>query len=184
MHLTLRRAISSLSLWQKVKLGFSILCSSDTVTKEEVEKCKQRDLLQSMLGEIQNEYPSLSHVLVQERDVFLTYSLQLAATPRVDVRDPQRRLPTTVVGVVGIGHTGGIIENWGKVRDEDIPPLLSIPPPSLTSRLLLQSFKYSAVSLIAFGCYRFLLPKSVKSLANSSARAILASATGLLHLSS
>lgn len=57
VHLTLRRAISSLSAWQKVKMGFSIVFSRETVTKEEVEKCKQRDLLESMLREITGEYP-------------------------------------------------------------------------------------------------------------------------------
>lgn len=33
-------------------------------------------------------------------------------------------MPSTVVGVVGIGHVAGIKEHWGKVKEEDIPPLL------------------------------------------------------------
>lgn len=57
VNITLRRAISFLSLWQKLKMGFSIISSQDTITKEEVEKCKQKDLLQSMLAEITDEYP-------------------------------------------------------------------------------------------------------------------------------
>ena len=163
VHITLRRAISSLSPWQKVKMAFSIIFSRETVTKEEVEKCKQRDLLESMLREITGEYPELSKVLVEERDMYLAYSLQLAATPLIDVRDGVTRLPATVVGVVGIGHVAGIVQNWGHVRDEDIPPLLHIPPQSLFSYVLIKSLKYSAVAAFAYGFYRFLLPKSVKS---------------------
>ena len=34
----------------------------DTITKEEVEKCKQRDLLENMLAEMAGEFPALSRV--------------------------------------------------------------------------------------------------------------------------
>ena len=52
INITLKRALGSLSLWQKLKLGFNILTSKDTITKEDVEKCKQKDLLESMLEEM------------------------------------------------------------------------------------------------------------------------------------
>ncbi len=46
VHITLRRAISSLSVWQKLKLAFGIIFNNETISKEEVEKCKQKDLLE------------------------------------------------------------------------------------------------------------------------------------------
>ena len=49
---TLKRALASLSLWQKVRLAFNILTSKDTITKEDVEKCKEKDILESMLEEM------------------------------------------------------------------------------------------------------------------------------------
>ena len=52
INITLKRALGSLSMWQKLKLGFNILTSKDTITKEDVEKCKQKDLLESMLEEM------------------------------------------------------------------------------------------------------------------------------------
>lgn len=61
----------------------------------------------------------LGEVFVKERDIFLTNSLQLACHFYPD--DPE---PTRVVGVVGLGHTPGIVENWGKVEHSDIPPLM------------------------------------------------------------
>jgi hypothetical protein len=39
-------------LWQKIKFGYTILTYKDTITAEEVEQCKQKDLLESMLEEI------------------------------------------------------------------------------------------------------------------------------------
>ena len=47
--------------------------------REEVEKCKDRDLLENMLAEMAGEFPALSRVFVAERDLFLAHSLQLAA---------------------------------------------------------------------------------------------------------
>lgn len=123
VQVTLRRAISSLTVWQKMKLSFSILFNKEPISKEEVEKCKQRDLLEEMLAEITGEFPALSRVFVEERDTYLTYSLQLAAAPIPDVHTPNGLVPQTVVGVVGIGHVPGIVRNWGKVVDADIPPL-------------------------------------------------------------
>lgn len=123
VHITLRRAISSLSVWQKLKLGFSIVFNKESISKEEVEKCKQRDLLEEMLAEITGEFPALSRVFVDERDKYLAYSLQLAASPIPDIHAPNHLVPQVVVGVVGIGHVPGIVRNWGKVKDADIPPL-------------------------------------------------------------
>jgi len=93
----LNRAFSSISLWQKLKFGFSILTNKETVTPEEVERCKQKDLLKAMLEEVsgriinlsissyQNnlfililgEFPELSRVIVKERDVYLANVLRM-----------------------------------------------------------------------------------------------------------
>ena len=50
-------------------------------SKEEVEKCKEKDLLEEMLREMTGEFPPLSEVFVSERDLFLTNSLRQAARP-------------------------------------------------------------------------------------------------------
>lgn len=50
-------------------------------SKEDVEKCKQKDLLKEMLKEMTGEFPALSRVFVQERDTFLSHSLKNAAEP-------------------------------------------------------------------------------------------------------
>lgn len=121
----MRRAISSLSVWQKIKLAFGIIFNNETISKEEVEKCKQRDLLEEMLAEMTGEFPALSKVFVYERDTYLAYSLWLSASPVPKFEAPAGYNPTIVVAVVGIGHVPGIVKQWGKVTEEDVKPLLT-----------------------------------------------------------
>ena len=50
--ITLKRALGSLTNWQRIKLAFNILTSKDEITKDDVERCKNKDLLESMLEEM------------------------------------------------------------------------------------------------------------------------------------
>lgn len=91
-----------------MKLGFSIIFNNEKISKEEVEKCKQKDLLEDMLQEMTGEFPAMSRVFVEERDIYLTYSLQLASSPVPHVNHSQsgaQYVPAVVVGVVGIGRS-------------------------------------------------------------------------------
>lgn len=48
--------------------------------KEDVENCKKKDMLEQLLAEMATDYPALGEVFVNERDIYLTYSLQEAAS--------------------------------------------------------------------------------------------------------
>merc|ERR1719351_149655 len=107
IHITLKRALASLTTWQRIKLALNILTSRDEITKEDVERCKQKDLLESMLEEMAGTYPALSRVFVQERDLYLAHSLKLAANRPFGHSSSSPNDSThessVVVGVVGIG---------------------------------------------------------------------------------
>jgi len=49
------------------------------ISKEDVEKCKQKDLLEEMLREMTGEFPAMSYVFLNERDMYLAHSLRLAS---------------------------------------------------------------------------------------------------------
>lgn len=91
------------------------------ITQEDVELCKQRSMLDEMIASMKGEFPVLGEVFIKERDIYLTYSLQIACMPQFT---PHGIQPMRVVGIVGLGHTPGIIENWGKVQPTDISPIL------------------------------------------------------------
>lgn len=48
-------------------------------SKEDVEKCKQKDLLEQTMSEMIGEFPALHQTIVAERDIYLTHTLRQAA---------------------------------------------------------------------------------------------------------
>lgn len=125
IQVTLKRALSVLSWWQRIRLTLSLVFQKPKVSREDVEKFKQSDLLESMLKDMANEYPELGKVFIEERDTYLTYSLQMATQCTFENIDRVLE-PTVAVGVVGIGHTPGIKAMWGKVKEEDIHPIMAV----------------------------------------------------------
>lgn len=160
IHVTLQRALAKLSLWQKIRIAWHMLRAKGPISKEEVERCKQKDLLEEMLAEMTGEFPELSQVFVTERDIYLAYSLQMAALPQLSPLSHEVATPSTVVGVVGIGHVPGIKERWGKVKDEDIPAILHIPESSNTSKIIRKCLRFSVYGLGLYGIYK-ILPRSL-----------------------
>jgi len=164
--ITMKRALGALNLWQKIKLGFNVLTSNDTITKEEVEKCKEKDLLENLLAEMAGEFPALSRVFVDERDVYLAHSLQVAAdliqvdpNARGGIVGPSPTIlpsphPRIVVGVVGIGHMKGIINHFGTVTPEQVKQYAIVHPPSRIQRITTFALKMAVLGGIGFCTYK------------------------------
>ncbi|XP_012288537.1 traB domain-containing protein isoform X2 [Orussus abietinus] len=153
INITIQRALNSLTWWQTLKMGWHLLVPSKAVTLEEVERLKRRDFLEEVLAEMAGEFPALRDVFINERDIFLTYSLQLAALSQ---RTPHGTTPCRVVAVVGIGHMAGIIENWRKVKHSQIPPILRIPPLSLSTKILRFTVKASLLGTVLYVVYKII----------------------------
>lgn len=81
IEITIHRALAKLSWFQTFKLGWHLITSKDPISKEDIENCKQRDMLEELLAEMAGEFPALGEVFVRERDCYLTHSLQTAAVP-------------------------------------------------------------------------------------------------------
>lgn len=68
------------------------------LSKDDVERCKQKDLLEQMMAEMIGEFPDLHRTIVSERDVYLTYMLRQAARrlelPRASDGNGQVRVGT------------------------------------------------------------------------------------------
>lgn len=157
INITLQRALRGLSLWQTIKLIPKLLIMDDDISAEEVEQCKQKDLLEEIMLEMAGEFPAFGRVFVDERDLYLCHSLQVAAIPQ-QLSDGTIR-PVNVVGVVGIGHAAGIIKHWGKVPSAAIASIVTIPPASTSHRVAKFVLKYGTLSLCAYGVFRFVRPR-------------------------
>lgn len=152
---TFKRAIAALSFWQKVKLAWGLCSLSDPISEDDVEKCKQKDLLEQMMAEMIGEFPDLHRTIVSERDIYLTYMLKQAARktelPRASETEPRKSVPSIVVGVVGMGHVPGIEKNWNS--DVNIQEIMSVPPPSALNRIITFTAKVTFVGLVGYGCF-------------------------------
>ncbi|XP_053680128.1 traB domain-containing protein [Anopheles nili] len=158
IKVTLHRALRGLSLWQTIKLIPKLLFMDDDISVEEVEQCKRKDLLEEIMLEMADEFPAFGRVFIDERDLYLCHSLQMAALPQINRLDGSLE-PVNVVGVVGIGHAAGIAKHWGKVDASSIESIVTIPPASLGHRVLKYTFKYGLLGLAAYGVFRFARPR-------------------------
>jgi len=51
-------------------------CALWSCSLEDIEKCKEKDILEQMLADMASEFPSLNNVFVTERDIYLANSLK------------------------------------------------------------------------------------------------------------
>jgi pheromone shutdown protein TraB len=154
IQVTLKRIMGALSFWQKLRFGWYLLTCRETISKEDVEKCKDKDLLQQLLEQLAGEYPEVTEVLVNERDQYLVHTLRQAAEP-VHSRLTGGPEPTVVVGVVGVGHVPGIVSNWKKPIN--IKSLMSVPKPSLARKVIGTGIKIGVYGLCIYGMYRLVI---------------------------
>ncbi|KAM9854005.1 traB domain-containing protein isoform 1-T2 [Aulostomus maculatus] len=148
---TFKRAIAALSLWQKARLAWGLCFLSDPISKEDVEKCKQKDLLEQTMSEMIGEFPALHQTIVAERDIYLTHTLR-QATRCVEAPPNAQKVPAVVVGVVGMGHVPGIEKNWEKQLN--ISEIMSVAPPSRFGWVLRAVIKGVMMGMLGYACYR------------------------------
>ena len=63
---------------------------------------------------------------------------------------------SVVVGVVGIGHVPGIVQNWETVQPEDVAKVLVIPPMSKTERFTRIVIRTTFLGLTLYTGYKLL----------------------------
>jgi pheromone shutdown-related protein TraB len=122
VQVTLRRAWSRSSLWNKSKLLASLLASTmsnEALTAEEIEELKSKSVLEEMMGQLASFLPSVKEVLIDERDRYLATRIFQAPGSRI-------------VAVVGAGHCDGIVD-WLNRLDagaapSDLSDIDSVPP--------------------------------------------------------
>jgi pheromone shutdown protein TraB len=158
LRTTIARAVRALNLWQKIKLMYQVLGSDFEITQEDVEKCKERDVLEQLLLELGSQFPGFKRVLLDERDIYLSHSIYKWAQNCETSLGPPR-----IVAIVGIGHVQGIIANWGKTTDEQIRALNVIPETSRTEVVVTKTVKYCTIAFVLYVGYCCLVPSSIQN---------------------
>ncbi|VVC39664.1 Pheromone shutdown, TraB [Cinara cedri] len=157
VDVTIKRVISMLSWVKCIKLMINLLTTPDIkITKEDVEKFKDTDLLAALMIEMAADYPELREVIVDERDKYLTYNLQKSAGFVIESNGDLTNLtpnfgPQVVVGIVGLGHIAGIKNYWQTISKNDVLEIAKIPPQSRSSKIIKIVIKVSSCCLLIWG---------------------------------
>lgn len=112
IEITVKRQASAMGNWRGLRVTLQ-------VTLALMFKKKMKQLMLSA-NRLVFDDPKTYEVLVFERDLFLTYSIQEAAKEFEHLSSLSR-----VVAVIGQGHMHGIQTYWGKVPSEFIPFIMS-----------------------------------------------------------
>lgn len=146
IRITLSRTWRLMGLWTKMKLLAQLVTSMgevDSIKEEDIEKMKDKDVLETLLSEIGKTLPELRRILIDERDKYLTEKIRSAPGKRI-------------VAVVGAGHVPGIKRGWNEAIDlnalDELPPkgklfsFLKWGIPALVVGLIVLGFFYAGAS--------------------------------------
>lgn len=181
VQLTLKRAWARSGLWNKSKLIASLFesaFSNEKLSEEDIEKLKDRNELEEMMGELADFLPSVKEVLIDERDRYLASKIYEAAMSADLSRKPASPALASgltteaegastaaegsewpaVIAVVGAGHLSGI-EAWLERLDKgeispDVSGLETLPRPSPWGKIAGWAIPAAIVGLIALGFFK------------------------------
>jgi pheromone shutdown-related protein TraB len=141
IRITLLRTWRRMGFWNKMKFLPEVLLSlfaSDEITEEEIEKLKQRDVLELALETVGEKLPMLKTTLIDERDLYLAHTIGHAPGGRI-------------VAVVGAGHVPGILRHIGE--EIDIAALDTIPEKGFWARHAGTLFSLAILGLFVAGFF-------------------------------
>lgn len=141
IRITLQRTWRMMRFWSKIKflpgMLFSILTLED-ISEEEIEKLKQKDVLELALETFGQKLPGIKITLVDERDQYLADKIKNAPGSKI-------------VAVVGAGHVPGILENIEK--EVNLSALNELPPKSRWGKVFAWGIPAAVIGLIIAGFF-------------------------------
>jgi pheromone shutdown-related protein TraB len=141
IRVTLGRTWRLMGFWKKIKLLSQFIISIgqvDDITQEEIEKLKERDVLETLLSEIGQSMPEIRNILIDERDQYLTEKIRTAPGKRI-------------VAIVGAGHVPGIQNTWE--HSVDLAGLEQMPPKGRLLGILKWVIPAAIIAMIVAGFF-------------------------------
>lgn len=138
IQITFARIWHSIGLMGKVNLMMQLLASifqNDTITEEELEKMKSKDMLDSMLDEFTAAFPKLKEPLIDERDRYMAQKIKEAPGNKV-------------VAVLGAAHVPGVIRELN--HHHDLAQLEQRPPKSRWPKLVGWAIPLLIIAMITY----------------------------------
>ncbi|MEG1997736.1 MAG: TraB/GumN family protein [Clostridiales bacterium] len=142
---TFLRIWRMLNFWEKCKLLFSLALDNEEeaeLTDEYLQEMLQKDMLQSLLAEMNQQFPKIGKILVNERDQHLAVKIREAPGSKV-------------VAILGGAHVEGVAQEL--YREHDLNALTTIPAKKPAGKIIGWLIPVLIVALI--GCGFFISPQ-------------------------
>ena len=145
---TLRRAWAKNSFWGKCKLLgvlFSALFEDEDISSEDIEKLKNSNEMDQMMGELANYLPGVKTVLIDERDQYLASSIWKTEGKKV-------------IAVLGAGHLPGVEKHLNSFAANEEKPeteeISQVPPPKKISKIIGWAIPVAIIALIVASAFK------------------------------
>ncbi|MGV2623305.1 UNVERIFIED_CONTAM: TraB/GumN family protein [Halobacillus marinus] len=138
IQITFARIWGNIGFKGKAKLLLSIIYgifSKEEISEEELEKLKSQDMLDGMLQDMTDSFPTLKKPLIDERDQYLAHSIKHAPGNKV-------------VAVLGAAHVPGIKEEIHK--EHDLKKLTERPKKSKAPKIIGWTIPLLILSVIVY----------------------------------
>jgi pheromone shutdown-related protein TraB len=136
IQITFNRIWRGCSIWEKIKLIFTIMLSvidDEEISEEELENLKTEDMLSAALSEMGSAFKGVKTYLVDERDQYLANKIKNAPGKKI-------------VAVLGAAHIPGITKELFK--EQDMEKLEVIPKKSNFGKILSWMIPILIVTLV------------------------------------
>lgn len=141
IQITFARIWHGVGFWGKAKLLLQIgasIFSNESISEEELEKIKSKDMLNAMLADFTVAFPKLKVPLIDERDQYLAQKIKEAPGEKI-------------VAVLGAAHIPGIKIEINK--EQDLNAITQMPPKSKAPLVIAWLIPILIIGIIGYTFY-------------------------------
>lgn len=153
ISVTLKRTINAMTFREKVKFFTGMLFGDDKdVDEKAIEELKKGDMLMQIIGEMQDEFPSLKRTILDERDRYLAANIA-------------QNLGEKTVAVVGAAHVPGILRRLQEEKPEEdvLDDINFVPKGSKVTKVIPWIIPLLIIGMFIYGFFNGNAPDTLEA---------------------
>ena len=153
ISVTLKRTINAMTFKEKAKFFTGMLFGDDKdVDEKAIEELKKGDMLMQIIGEMQDEFPSLKRTILDERDRYLAANIA-------------QNLGEKTVAVVGAAHVPGILRRLQeeKPAEDNLEDINFVPKGSKVTKMIPWIIPLLIIGMFIYGFFNGNAPDTLEA---------------------
>ena len=153
ISVTLKRTINAMTFKEKAKFFTGMLFGDDKdVDEKAIEELKKGDMLMQIIGEMQDEFPSLKRTILDERDRYLAANIA-------------QNLGEKTVAVVGAAHVPGILRRLQeeKPAEDNLEDINFVPKGSKVTKMIPWIIPLLIIGMFIYGFFNGNTPDTLEA---------------------